>query len=472
MAALSKTQFLSTVFLTLFLIIFVSGYDLHPAVFAAAAPYNLHRALLLALLFVVLAALSGSQALRNKTIPLNRTGNSATYYTVALCATIILATLAQFTPFATFQITTYLSLVILAMSIASLPSRAILLAIAVSFTLHSTLSVLQMVAYSVQGIKPSTLDLAFGFSHVRFFNHIQTVFIPLLLGFALSRPASSVYRYALLLSVSLSLCMLVLTAGRGTSLALIGSAALFFIINKRQALRYAVALVACASLGIMLALALSSGWSADTAPIQLGVNHDLFRTNTPGRLVLWLDSVEQIAKHPFTGIGAGNYRYALTDSYVVAHSHNELITLATEYGLPVACAVLVIVSSLLCRLAQLHQQHSTNFIYTGAFIAIVSALIHAMFSGILMTATGQLALTLAVAITIRHLRSRTGVTTSAGGQVHRAVVAVSVILLTLAAGIQFTTGTFDMLSPNCESKPIASPRIWLNTDSPCFPKLE
>jgi hypothetical protein len=84
--------------------------------------------------------------------------------------------------FAVFQISTYIALVLTAAVIATLPSSAIAAAVAINFSAYSSLLALQLLAYSASGFEPAQLDIAYGFSNYLFFNHMQTIFIPLFTG--------------------------------------------------------------------------------------------------------------------------------------------------------------------------------------------------------------------------------------------------------------------------------------------------
>ncbi len=182
--------------------------------------------------------------------------------------------------------------------------------------------------------------------------------LPLAVAVTLSHQGFSLGRLALAAATVLGFGVLVLTQSRMGYLGVLGG--LFVLLVGWIATRGGRWGVGVATLAALLA----------TGGIWLVANRLLLAAaavgggslETPGsRLELWDRAFLMLRDYPFTGVGPGQFSAALHAHYTttqvvagvwVAHSHNLILQIVVEHGIPVAIAWFVLLLSVVVHLFQ------------------------------------------------------------------------------------------------------------------------
>jgi len=214
-------------------------------------------------------------------------------------------------------------------------------------------------------------------------------------------------------------------------------------------------------------------------------------TTLTGRLKLWTIAVEMSGQHPWLGVGPMHYADDAV-SYA-AHPHNALLQIAAEWGLPaLAIVLLLFVIGLRAWLragpgsiSASHDQEQGANLQPALFAALLTATVHAMFSGIIVMPVSLTMMTLTLGWMI-------GTTCSRADNRNSRLPALSarrhhllLILFALAvfAGIVKPLSTqlpileqvhreyAERTPPEGKSKPLSPPRFWkLGYLAPYYPK--
>lgn len=255
------------------------------------------------------------------------------------------------------------------------------------------------------------------FSKPRFYNQVQSWTVPVIVALPLLFPRYSLARWLCLIVLGLHWYVILMTAGRGTFVALATAfvfAVVFFPSLRKRLLQWQAAGLLLGAIvyvfvlfsfetdflntatGSFPELELSS--SAQTAaadpkaqvatePRSRFLEESLGRpmAHTSGRSWMWKFTLNDALQNPLLGIGPMNY--ACTSGVWFGHPHNFPLQVAAEWGMPVAQALLAIVIVLLLRTSQIIRRGTfssaddTNF--AGLlFLGVVAAAVHACFSGV------------------------------------------------------------------------------------------
>jgi len=229
------------------------------------------------------------------------------------------------------------------------------------------------------------------FAHVRFFNHLQTWSLPLLIFGYLYYKDKIIpgLRYLLLFFIS-SWWMLVFAAdARGTMLSSAVSLLVVGIVFKKQLLPFLKIYGTTALAGLALYIVLFLLPATEAREIMT-------RFGDSGRLKVWLFSLEQIANNPWLGLGPMHFSYMGNDP-PWSTPHNLLLQSAAEWGLPA-----VFLFGGLCLYAYYRfvrqsfvlsrKETDSMLIYLriALLASITAALVHSMFSGIFNSSLSQL----------------------------------------------------------------------------------
>ncbi len=102
---------------------------------------------------------------------------------------------------------------------------------------------------------------------------------------------------------------------------------------------------------------------------------DLSETSNKGRLEIWLATFPSVFKHPFLGVGAGNFPVILEQNYSASKmgssAHNLYLEIAAEIGLFGLAAFLFILAEILQKSYRLFRRLKNNAfrIFAGGFFA-------------------------------------------------------------------------------------------------------
>jgi putative inorganic carbon (hco3(-)) transporter len=190
---------------------------------------------------------------------------------------------------------------------------------------------------------------------------------------------------------------------RGTLLACAVAFPLTYLYYRRQSLPWlrwqAWAVFGGLSLYLLFYVLLPKIFGiAATSALSQGFAGRDFTTST-GRLKLWSVAIEMSGQHPWLGVGPMHYADDAV-SYA-AHPHNAILQIAAEWGLPALVIVLILfVIGLRVWLhagpgsVAGHEQNQEEKLQPALFAALLTAAVHAMFDGIIVTPVSLTMMTL------------------------------------------------------------------------------
>ena len=222
-----------------------------------------------------------------------------------------------------------------------------------------------------------------GYENPRYFNHTQTLSIPLLAALSLWTPLARSLRRLAAAAVALHVFLICVFLARATVVALV-LAALLVCLWLRQT-RLLGALLKWALVGVLIYAV-----SFHLLPHLLGMPEaPAFRDagergSIEARFYLWKIAAQAIREHPWLGLGPMHFAHTLNGE--AAHPHNIYLQIAAEYGLPFAClAAWLLLGWLRQRLTLLRQDlqagAADQTLAIGCMVAVVAALIDGLFSG-------------------------------------------------------------------------------------------
>lgn len=242
-------------------------------------------------------------------------------------------------------------------------------------------------------------DFIHGFDNPRFFNHIQTITLPLL-ALLLVRDDSSVKRRIFWwIVISFWWALIFLSSGRGVFIALVSGTLVAFLFLGRSALPWCRNLVLSCITGFLtyefffVLIPSVMGVKPFAWPYAI-ISRTVIAPDS-GRWQLWTRAIEIINQHPWLGVGPLHYAYLDEKAPISAHPHNWPLQLASEWGIP-ALALLIVVAVIAFK----GLLRSRKFLSTGdassqatltTWIAIVASVTtDTMVSGITVMPTSQL----------------------------------------------------------------------------------
>lgn len=230
-----------------------------------------------------------------------------------------------------------------------------------------------------------------GFGHVRFFNHLQTWTIPILVFSYLYFKDKLIpgLKYLILFFISSWWMLVFASDARGTMLASFLSIILISIIFRKNTISFLKIYGTTALAGLTLYLFLFLLPKESSREI-------LTRFGDSGRWEVWLFSLEQIVQNPWLGLGPMHFSY-MGINPPWSTPHNFLLQSASEWGIP---AIVIFIGLSVCAYFNLLQQsqvlsrqeENINDLYwrMALVASITAALIHSMFSGIFNSQLSQL----------------------------------------------------------------------------------
>ena len=224
-----------------------------------------------------------------------------------------------------------------------------------------------------------------GYDNYRFFNHVQTAMLPLLVIATLQTFRRGALGGLAWFGLVTGFSLLAFSAGRGTVLGLLSGTLLSLLLFRRGAVPVFRHLSIGAVLGLALYLGLFVGLPSlvgDTSvdAVALSGFAGLERDNS--RLFLWKLALAATGKAPWLGIGPMHFANEVNGK--AAHPHNVYLQIAAEWGVPMLFVLLVAIGWGLWRLARaIHacsdpKQRSVGI---GLFVAAVAIAVDAVFSG-------------------------------------------------------------------------------------------
>lgn len=332
------------------------------------------------------------------------------------------------------------------------------------------------------GAQPATGSFVFGFDNYRFFNHIQTVSLPLL-GLLAARTLDGAHRRFWWAVTALWWTLLFLSAGRGTALGLaagLAGAACFSVSAGR---RWCFSMALSALIGLVAYLVFFAAipvWRG-LQPIGLffAVVERSFESPASGRLLLWSRALDMVLAHPWLGAGPLHFAHAARDLRAGADPHNWVLQIASEWGVPALVLLVAVLGRAIRTLvaalrplpgdATLPQPTTTALLVAGIAVVVDGSV-----SSLITVPTSQLWMAVYLGMAWGWIASRRNAPHAASRQValgkRLAVMACAMgLLVALVWGVwpelQNLAGLRAealRLSPDSGASPVFWPRVWLH----------
>lgn len=267
-----------------------------------------------------------------------------------------------------------------------------------------SLRVLLLYAASLSaGYQLDMQALGVGFSNIRFFNHVQTVLLPLIVLLHLQAPKRSVLRWAWFALAAFWWALLFVSEARASILALGAGCVMALVVRRAHARSFlkAMALAALAGgivyvLGFIL-LPMLAGLKPFDAAAK--VMHRTAIDPTSGRNELWQLSYELIAAHPWLGVGPQHFAHYGVALSFGAHPHNFVLQIAAEWGVPALMCLLGAIGIGMWGLARVGTHIARSDLPNQQILAVLLAagtaiLVDGLFSGVIVMPQSQMAILL------------------------------------------------------------------------------
>jgi O-antigen ligase len=280
--------------------------------------------------------------------------------------------------------------------------------------LYSLRIALMYAAALASGVQTDMHVLAIGFSNARFFNHAQTVLLPLIVLVYMQAPKGSGWRWASFALAAFWWAFLFVSEARASILALGVGCAFTFMVRRAGARSFLAAMMLTALAGVAVyglifillpMLAGLSPFSAATSVFQRTAADPTSRRN-----LLWALALELIAAHPLLGVGPHHFAHEGATLSWGAHPHDFIMQIGAEWGVPALLCLLGVIGIGMRRLVRTgariaqadlpKQQTLAVMLATGAAI-----LVDGLFSGVLVMPQSQMAIVLYLACAAGWVRS-------------------------------------------------------------------
>lgn len=263
-----------------------------------------------------------------------------------------------------------------------------------------------LVAYTsalIVGQQPASQDLIVGFDNYRFFNHIQTISLPLIGFLAIRRLKSGAPAYSdstyWFITLLLWWMLTFVSAGRGTFMGVWSGMLVVLALHPRKAWPWFRTMSLSCAAG--LAAYLFFYWlvphlcGLEPFGFFLEVAQRTAADPGSGRWPLWQRAIELILSHPWLGVGPLHFAHYSQDLKIAAHPHNAPLQIAAEWGLPALIALSALVFSGIRALlsagrAVLPTDYRNQALFSAFFATGVSIVVDSMVSGLIVMPSSQL----------------------------------------------------------------------------------
>jgi O-antigen ligase len=195
------------------------------------------------------------------------------------------------------------------------------------------------------------------------------------------------------------------------------------------------------------------------------VTGTIMRDSTSDRLQLWQLALNLIEHHPIFGIGAMGFAWVNAG---VAHPHNSVLQLMSEWGLPAALIILGIAGyGLVCWLKRFNitslptqTKHDTNLVI-ALFFTIVTNVAYSLVDGVIVMPISQVMMFSVVGLMLGVYQHHDTPDTHRKALYSRIFAGVVLIILTMATLPEIIQGFTDTQKHFSINYPAAGPRMWL-----------
>jgi O-antigen ligase len=340
--------------------------------------------------------------------------------------------------------------------------------------LHAVRIVVNYCASFVLGTQLEPLDFAPGFSNHRFFNHTQTVLLPLLVLLCCLTPRASRLRYLWLMLVSLWWLSIFATTGRGSVVGLAAGVISAVVVLRRFAAAYLKTFASTVAGGIVMYVVFLI-----IIPVLAGkgsfgaIDFALERSKSDPssmRFFIWDNALGLIRQHPWFGVGPMHFAHDAARFRWAAHPHDWVLQIAAEWGLPalllLGFALFQGMRALVRSRTAMASIESGNVVLPALLVSGVAVLVDGLVSGLIVMPQSQLAIALYLGFAIAWVRMSAPVEPlprTAGGAIRLAnVIILLVALASLAEGTY--ADIVDVMhdgTPNAAAnRGLRWPRLW------------
>jgi O-antigen ligase len=285
---------------------------------------------------------------------------------------------------------------------------ALLSAIALGAAMYATVVFGIAVWVTASGLPLLHAEMFFGYDSYRFYNHVQTVTLPLLAVAACTPGVDRRLRTVAIYGFALGFALLLLSAGRATMLSLLVAFTATVLIFRGHARRFVAVIARGAAIGGMAfaLLAWALPWWMGMSPATGGIGFPSDMSSDHSRFYLWKLAIAYIEESPWFGIGPMHYANRINPK--AAHPHNVYLQIAAEWGVPI---LLLLVGFAVAAFRRLHRSVLTSqdrvdkTVGIGLFAAWVAVAVDAMFSGNFVMPLSQMWIAFLVGCTIAWRRS-------------------------------------------------------------------
>lgn len=272
----------------------------------------------------------------------------------------------------------------------------LLLAAGLSCVAYLLLEILVYISWLKAGVQPSPRQLIVGYNNYRFFNHVQTISLPLL-GLLAARMFGRDRKLFWWGITALWWMLLFVGLGRGTLVGVAVGVAATWLLLRQTAARWCRTMLWSAVAGFAAYLLLYA-----LVPVLLGMEpFGLFFAGAErsvenpmsGRRELWARAMEMMAAAPWLGAGPGHFaHYGLGLPSGNAHPHNWVLQIGSEWGIPALLALIGVIGLVVRRLWQMRGAISPKDgdTLTAWLVTCLAILVDGLVSGLLVTPTSLL----------------------------------------------------------------------------------
>ena len=245
------------------------------------------------------------------------------------------------------------------------------------------------------GVQPKPSQLIVGFGNYRFFNHVQTISLPML-GLMAARMPDRGRRLFWWGITALWWMLLFVSAGRGTFVGLAVAIAMVWCTLRRSATAWCRSMVLAGLAGLLAYLffyaAIPLLRGLEPFGLLVTTAERTIENPTSGRLQLWIRALEMVGEYPWLGAGPLHFAHYGRDLQTGASPHDWPLQMGSEWGMPalfLLCGVLALAVLKLWQLRKIvsvkDQDTLTAWLVTGLAI-----LVDGLVSGLIVMPTSQL----------------------------------------------------------------------------------
>ena len=286
--------------------------------------------------------------------------------------------------------------------------------VGVAAALYSSLVLMALFINLAHGAALARFGLFAGYNNYRFFNHVQTAMLPLLVIAASLTLHRRIFSCLAWFGLVAGFALLMFSGGRATALSLLSGGVLALLVFRRAAFpllrNLSVGTVAGLVLYTVLFVLLPSfGNSAVDMVAPQGVAG---LESDHSRFYLWKLALTNIRESPWLGIGPMHYAHFVNGK--AAHPHHIYLQVAAEWGVPMLLGLTAASGWGLWRLSRAVSacnDPEKMKVGIGLFIALVAIAVDGVFSGNFVMPVSQVWIAVVIGWAVAWTRAQSPVLT-------------------------------------------------------------